>query len=89
MYGEKHFIIHQRLKDTTVNRSPDMGMILRRPEIREIVSSFGSSIIGLADASIEIVPPIPKKELPKLGEALVELVRTLDTSDPYPTYRIT
>jgi hypothetical protein len=88
MESDKYFNIHQGQAATTVNTSLPLGLILRRPEVREIVSSFGSSIIGHPDASMEIIPPIAQGSLSKLGEELVRLANELDPSKPLPTYHI-
>jgi len=69
-----------------------MGLILRHSGLRDIIKGFESEprrASGvLSESEIGIVPPIPDNRLDELGEALVQLVSTLNPNDPPPTYVI-
>lgn len=85
----KHFIIHQSKDGTHVARSPDLGRILGRPEVAALVTGMGSELRGSAPySSVEIVPPLPKKRLKALGDALVKITTDLDPTPPEPSYEI-
>jgi hypothetical protein len=62
-----------------VYASGNLGRILLRREVGEIVEKFGSvAKTSPSDSSIEIVPPIPADRLHELEELLKELVKTID-----------
>ena len=88
--AEKLFSIQERPSlGQTVIPSTGLGRILHRPEVKDIVARFGSTAkISSLDNYMEIIPPIAKSQLPKLGEALVSLAHSLDSSDPPAIYSI-
>jgi len=89
MEGQKQFLIGANRDSTSVSVDSSLGLILRRPEVRDIAAEYGSEVRGSSGFNyIDIVPPIPKKELGKLGQALVDLAIRLDPSEPRSTYRI-
>jgi hypothetical protein len=88
--AEKKFLIRNIPKlGQSVVTSPELGRILHRPEIEDIIAGFGSTVKkSPLEVYIEIVPPITKAQLPKLGDALVQLAHSLDPSDPQAEYSI-
>jgi hypothetical protein len=90
MDNYKIFLIHQQKDSTSVTRSPELGRILFRPEINVIAAQFGSIVLRVGgETVIDIVPPVKDEEIPILGDALVDLAKTLDPSPPEPIYKIT
>jgi hypothetical protein len=89
MEAEKRFQISQDDKSTTVSASSELGRILQRPEVAEIVSGYGSGLRRSMDfSSIEIMPPIPRDALERFGDTLIKLAGTLDPSPPQASYKI-
>jgi hypothetical protein len=67
-----------------------LGALLMRPEIDEIVGAFGSDVQRNRDFTelVNIVPPLDDAQLELLGERLVELAVNLNPSPPAPTYKV-
>jgi len=86
----KRFTIMNKPGSTGVTSSPELGLILSRPEVQEIAASFESrKVLRDGRHSIDIVPPIRNRsELEKLGGALVELARDLDPKASPADYKI-
>ncbi len=68
--------------------SSSLGRILFRPEVDEIVKSFGSHVVNEGVNSIWIEPPVPPEKQAEFGDKLVELEQTLSPTSPPATYKI-
>ncbi len=89
MESNKNFVIHQTGASTSIAKSPELGRILLRPEVEAIAAQYGAAVIRFGTESfVDLIPPVPDEDLPKLGEALVDLAKNLDSSEPEPTFTI-
>jgi hypothetical protein len=79
MESVRQFNISQDKKKTAVSVSGELALVLQHHGVTEFARNYGSRIIKTSGAGyIEIVPPIPKSELQKLGDMLVELTYSLE-----------
>lgn len=65
----------ERRSAQSLTASPELGRILDRPEIRDIVSAFGSELTKRSlDNFVVIRPPIDSGRVAEFGAALVQFV---------------
>jgi hypothetical protein len=89
MESKKHFEITPGPESTFVTATAELGMLLRHPGVRDIAAGYDSYVRSTVDFNqAEVIPPIPRGELEKFGQALVDLALSLDPSDPKPTYKV-
>ncbi len=90
MQERKEFRIrHSPGGEQFINTTNALGRVLLREEVDDIVGRYGSvAKKALHGKSIDVVPPIHRKHLDELGKAFVELAKSLDPTDPEPTYKI-
>jgi hypothetical protein len=83
METTNQFVIYPGENSTYLSVSAGLGRILSHRQIPEIIHSFGSEAkIVHGNGAIEIVPPIPIKELPLLKKALEDFAKSLDPDGP-------
>jgi hypothetical protein len=87
---EKRFTISSwEPEGQSVSVTEPLGRILLHGGVVQIIESYGSKIVKTPNfQAIDIVPPIPADKRDELGEALVDLAKNLDPSDPPPTYEL-
>lgn len=87
---EKQIILHNVDRKTQyVGVGRQLGLLLLRPEVAQIVKGLGSSVkTNMGSTSIDIVPPLKKPDQKRFGKAVVELAIKLDPSPPPPTFEI-
>jgi hypothetical protein len=83
MEHRRHIVITDGFpKETGITVPHDLGRFLHVPQVADIVQEFDSSTVSKGPSSVEVVPPLESSRLEELGQKLVSLALSLDSSAP-------